>query len=76
MKEIVKAAKNNANKVKAGSTWYYDSDTFVYSAVAVVAVVIAAAVVSVVLSIPLVENNNNDNNSSYLTDKYISDITQ
>lgn len=76
IKDIVKAVKNNSNKIKPGSTWYYDSDTFVYSAVAVVAVVAAVAVVSVVLSIPLVNSDNNENNnSSYLADKYISDIT-
>ena len=72
IKEIVQAAKEN-NKIKPGSTFWYDTDTFVYAVVAVAGAVVAVGAITVFLFAP--ESNGDNNSSSYITEKYISDIT-
>lgn len=73
IEEIIKTVKNSS-KLQAGSSTYVDTDTFLYSAVAVAGVVILVGVIVAFLAAPLIDDGSSSP-SKYMTDKYISDIT-
>ncbi len=64
----------NISKTEMSSTVWYDTDTVVYTEIAVIAIIAMVAVIDLLLSVPL-DNQNNLKLNEYTKGKYLSDVT-